>query len=344
MNLSARYRTRTLDVIIYPGFKAIEAVATVHIFDDANARLVAAGFPPVYDMKLVAPQPGAVASDTLVSLNVEKRLSALALPDTAIIVGARDIQSAIARTPELVEWCRAAAPRLVRTVGLCSGSFFLAEAQLLDGKRATTHWTVTSLMARRYPAVRVEEDSIYVKDGAVWTSAGASAGMDLALAMIEEDLGRDIALSVARDLVIYLKRSGGQSQFSIHLSSQMTDHPIVRRIQEWVLSGLDREFSIADLAKRAAMSERNFSRVFARETGHGPAEFIEIARVEMARRLLEDRELPIKTIALRSGFRSDDHMRRAFQRRCGVAPKEYQERFARTGANEMHCTLEHEIS
>jgi transcriptional regulator GlxA family with amidase domain len=153
--------------------------------------------------------------------------------------------------------------------------------------------------------------------------------------MIEEDLGRDIALAVARDLVVYLKRPGGQSQFSVHLNSQMTDNPTIRTVQEWILTTLNGEFTIADLASRVAMSERNFARVFAKETGHGPAEFIEIARVEFARRLLEEPNLPIKAVASRSGFRSDDHMRRAFRRRCGVSPGEYRERFAGTGVTDQ---------
>ncbi|CAB3800525.1 HTH-type transcriptional regulator CdhR [Paraburkholderia ultramafica] len=331
MDLSLRYRPRTLDVVIYPGFKAIEAVATIHVFDDANARLAAAGHPPVYDMRITAPNAGSVKSHTLVSLEAHKALSTLALPDIAVVVGAPDIERALVDTPSIVDWCRSAAPRIGRMVGLCSGSFFLAEAGILSGRRATTHWSVAALLRKRYPDVRVQPDSIFVRDDELWTSAGVSSGMDLALAMIEEDLGRDIALAVARDLVVYLKRPGGQSQFSVHLNSQMTDHPTIRSVQEWILTTLYSEFTIADLARRAAMSERNFARVFAKETGHGPAEFIEIARVELARRLLEEQNLPIKTVAARSGFRSDDLMRRAFQRRCGVAPREYRERFAGTG-------------
>jgi transcriptional regulator GlxA family with amidase domain len=335
MDLSLRYRPRTLDVVIYPGFKAIEAVATIHVFDDANTRLVAAGHPPVYDIRVAAPNAGSVKSHTLVSLEAHKALTTLALPDIAVVVGAPDIERALVDSPSIVEWCRSASPRIGRMVGLCSGSFFLAEAGILDGRRATTHWSVAALMRKRYPAVRVEPDSIFVRDEGVWTSAGVSSGLDLALAMIEEDLGRDIALAVARDLVVYLKRPGGQSQFSVHLNSQMTDNPTIRTVQEWILTTLNGEFTIADLASRVAMSERNFARVFAKETGHGPAEFIEIARVEFARRLLEEPNLPIKAVASRSGFRSDDHMRRAFRRRCGVSPGEYRERFAGTGVTDQ---------
>jgi transcriptional regulator GlxA family with amidase domain len=331
MDLSTRCRLRTVDVIIYPGFKAIEAVGTVHVFDYANARLQRSGLPRVYDIQIAAPVAGFVKSDTMIVLEARKALSTLSIPDIAVVVGARNIECILADTPMLVDWCRTVSTRVTRMVGMCSGSFFLAEAGLLDGKRATTHWSVAQVLQSRYPSVKVEPDSIFVRDGIMWTSAGVTAGMDLALAMVEEDLGRDVALAVARDLVIYLKRPGGQSQFSVHLSSQMTCNPTIRGIQEWILASLERNFTIGELAVRAAMSERNFARVFARETGHGPAEFVEIARVEMARRLLEEHDLPMKIVAARSGFRSDSHMRRAFQRRCGVTPGAYRDRFAGTG-------------
>lgn len=182
--------------------------------------------------------------------------------------------------------------------------------------------------------MKVEPDAIFVREGNVWTSAGVTAGLDLALAMVEEDLGREIALAVARDLVIYLKRPGGQSQFSVYLASQMTAHASIRDIQDWILNALDARLSIAQLARRAAMSERNFIRVFVRETGYRPAEFIEIARLEKARRLLEQEALPLKTVAVRSGFRSDDQLRRVFMRRLGVTPGAYRERFSGTGVRE----------
>ncbi|CAE6911160.1 HTH-type transcriptional regulator CdhR [Paraburkholderia domus] len=334
MDLSVRCRVRTVDVVVYPGFKAIEAVGTVHVFDYANAHLRNAGQPPVYDIQIAAPEAGFVRSDTLIVLEAQKALNSLSLPDIAIVVGAREIERVLAETPTLVDWCQAVSPRVSRMVGMCSGSFFLAEAGLLNGRRATTHWSVARLLQQRYPAVIVESDSIFIRDGAIWTSAGVTAGMDMALAMVEEDLGREIALAVARDLVVYLKRPGGQSQFSVSLNSQMTAHPTIRRVQEWILASLDRDVTIGELARRAVMSERNFARVFVRETGHRPAEFVEIARVEMARRLLEEGDLPMKAVAACSGFHSDDQMRRAFQRRCGVTPGAYRLRFAGTGVTE----------
>lgn len=321
----------TVDIVIYPGFKAIEAVGPINVFDYANTQLAALQRPPAYDLRIVSTTTGFIQSDTLVALPATKTLSMFSPPDIAIIVGARQIEKALGDAPEIVDWIRRVSHRLVRLISLCSGSFFLAEAGVLDHKRAATHWSVSELLQRRYPRVTVDPDAIFIKEGPIWTSAGVTAGIDLALAMVEEDLGRDIALAVARDLVIYLKRPGGQSQFSVHLSSQMTNHPTIRELQDWILRNLDRKLAIPELAKRVAMSERNFTRLFTRETGHAPAEFIEIARFESARRLLEDVDLPLKSIAARSGFSSDDHMRRVFQRRFGVTPSAYRERFGTTG-------------
>ena len=331
MDVSDRYRLKTVDIVIDPGFKAIEAVGTIHVFDYANTHLARAGHPPAYALEIAAPAAGIVRSDTLITLEASKSLSRAGAPDIAVVVGARDIGRALSETPELVDWCRAMGDQPARMVGMCSGSFFLAEAGVLDGLRAATRWSVAVLLRERYPAVKVELDAIFVREGRIWTSAGVTAGVDLALAIVEEDLGRDLALSVARDLVVYLKRPGGQSQFSVHLNSQMTGHSAIRAVQEWVLKLPDQELTIPELARRAAMSERNFARVFARETGHGPAEFIEIARVELARRLLEEGDLPLKTVAARSGFGTDDRLRRAFHRRCGITPRAYRERFAGTG-------------
>ncbi|AOJ11111.1 GlxA family transcriptional regulator [Burkholderia mayonis] len=333
--ISPRHRTTTIDVVIYPGFKAIEAVGVINVFDYANARLAAAGHAPVYDLQIAAPAKGAVKSDTLIVLEATKAIDTLAVPDTAIVVGARDIERALRDTSMLVGWCRDVSGRIGRMVGLCSGCFFLAESGMLDGRRATTHWSVATMLQVRYPAVKVEPDAIFVREGNVWTSAGVTAGLDLALAMVEEDLGREIALAVARDLVIYLKRPGGQSQFSVYLASQMTAHASIRDVQDWILNSLDERLTVAQLAKRAAMSERNFIRVFVRETGYRPAEFIEIARLEKARRMLEQEGLPLKTVAVRSGFHSDDQLRRVFVRRLGVTPGAYRERFSGTGVREL---------
>lgn len=321
----------TVDIIIYPGFKAIEAIAAINVLDYANARLRQLGFEPAYDLRLAAPEAGVVQSDTLVCLNATKALNSLAPPDIAVVVGARDITRAMASSPGIVAWCRANAGKVKCMIGLCSGSFFLAEAGALHGRRAATHWSVAELMRQRYPGVSVDADAIFVRDAHVWTSAGVTAVFDLMLAMVEEDLGRDIALSVARDLVVYLRRPGGQSQFSEHLRSQMTTHPTVRDVEDYIHRSPKADLSVEALAARALMSARNFSRVFLRETGRTPSEYVEGVRTNVARRLLEDGDQPMKWIASESGFGSEARLRQVFQRRLNVTPGAYRERFASTG-------------
>lgn len=325
-------RTQAVDIIVYPGFKALEAIGPLKVFDYANSHLASRGQQHGYQVCIAAARTGMVTSDTIMALQATKKINPLALPDLAIVVGAHQIETALLRAPEIVEWVSAVQRRIVRLVGLCTGSFFLAEAGALDGKCATTHWASAARLQARYPAVKVDADAIFVKADNIWTSAGVTAGIDLALAIVEEDFGRDLALAVARDLVVYLKRPGGQSQFSIYLSSQMTSHPKVRDLQDWILAHLADELNTPVLARRLAMSERNFNRVFLRETTRTPAQFIETARFELARRLLEDNPAPLKSIAAHTGFGTEERMRRVFQRRLGLTPREYGERFSRTSA------------
>lgn len=327
MDTQKLYKLQHVNVVIYPGFKALEAVGTISVFEYANAKLATLGLPPAYDVQLCAPEAGMIRSDTKIVLEAPRSLNSMLLPDVALIVGARDIDQALAEQSSLVQWCQMAASRNTTLLGVCSGAFFLAEAGLLDRRKATTHWSVSRKLSERYPRIEVVEDAIFIHDDRIWTSAGVTAVLDLTLAYVEKDLGRDIALSVARDLVVYLKRPGGQSQFSEHLNSQMTQHSGVRKLQEWILTNLHLDLSHDDLSARAAMSPRNFGRVFVREVGCSPTTFIERARVELARRLLEDGKVPLKLIATRCGFRSDDQFRRVFQKHCGITPKAYQERF-----------------
>lgn len=325
-----QYKLRTVDIIVYPGFKALEAIGPLKVFDYANSCLQQRALTGGYAVAIASTKIGMIASDTLMSLHATKAISLLALPDLALIVGAHDIETVLQGSPEIVEWVASAAPKMERLVALCTGSFFLAEGGALNGRRATTHWNFAERLRTRYPGIKVDADAIFIRDGNIWTSAGVTAGMDLALAIVEEDFGREIALEVARDLVIYLKRPGGQSQFSVHLSSQMTSHPTIRELQSWILSHLDDDLHIPKLAARVAMSERNFARVFHRETAESPADFIERARFEVARRLLEENKSPLKLISLKTGFRTEEKMRRVFQKKIGVTPKVYRERFSTT--------------
>nr|WP_315233929.1 helix-turn-helix domain-containing protein [uncultured Albidiferax sp.] len=319
--------TRRVDVVVYPGFKAIEAIGAMSVFEYANLHLTQQGRPPGYQLHIVSVAAGPVASDTHMQLQAAAALRTDELAHTAIIVGARQIETALAANTAIVDWAAAVAPRIERLVALCSGSFFLAAAGVLDGLTATTHWSVAALLKEKFPAVQVQADAIYLRSGRLWTSAGVTAGIDLALALVEDDHGRGLALQVARDLVVYLKRPGGQSQFSMHLNSQNTSHPGIRATQEWLLSNLSLPLDVSVLAGRAAMSERNFRRVFAKEVGSSPLQFIESARLEAGRRLLEEGDLPLKSIAGRIGFASEQSLRKLFMKRLGVGPQAYRERF-----------------
>ncbi len=248
--------------------------------------------------------------------------------DTLLVVGGEDGEGAVgALDPAALAWLREWAPRVRRLGAVCTGVFALAAAGLLDGRRVVTHWRWCDRLARDYPAVRVDAEPIYVRDGGVYTSAGVTAGMDLALALVEEDHGAAVALRVARELVLFLRRPGGQSQFSPTLARQGTDRRPLRDLHAWILDNLDRTLDGETLARQAAMSPRHFARVFAREVGTTPARYVEEARVGAARQQLEGTDASIADIATACGFGSADVMRRSFLRLLRVTPQEYRTRF-----------------
>lgn len=230
--------------------------------------------------------------------------------------------------PELTRWIAEVAPNTRRIVGICTGGIVIARAGLLSGRRATTHWAYADHFSRRFPDISVNSDSIYIQEGKVYTSAGAMASMDLTLALVEEDFGPELARTVARFLVIFLKRPGGQSQFSAQLQSQFAQREPIRELQGWIFDHLDADLSVDALADRTGMSPRNFRRVFAHEVGVTPAKYVEQARVEGARRMLEETSEGTETIAVACGFSSAEQMRLAFTRSIGIAPSSYRDRFA----------------
>jgi transcriptional regulator GlxA family with amidase domain len=232
-----------------------------------------------------------------------------------------------------LRWIRRQAGWVRRLASVCTGTFFLAEAGLLEGLRATTHWASCAQLAREFPGVRVEPDTIFVREGSIYTTAGVTAGMDLALAMVEEDHGREVALAVARALVMFLQRPGGQAQFSAQLAVQLAEHEPLRDLQAYILDHPRADLSVATLARRVAMSPRNFARVFTREVGATPARFVTSVRVETARRLLEDSAENLEAIGTRSGLGTPESMRRAFLRSLGIPPSQYRERFNRHSPN-----------
>jgi transcriptional regulator GlxA family with amidase domain len=251
--------------------------------------------------------------------------------DTIVVAGGAGARMVRGDDPA-VAWLRRAAPRARRVTSVCTGAFALAQAGLLDGRRATTHWAWCAGLARAFPTTAVEPDPIYVRDGDVWTSAGVTAGMDLTLALVEEDLGAEVALEVARWLVVFLKRPGGQAQFSAGLAAQShaAARAPLRELAVWMNDNLDADLSVAALAARACLSERHFARAWRAETGETPAASVEVLRVERARALLED-GCAVDVVARACGFASAEVLRRVFHRRLGVAPSAYRERF-RTAA------------
>src|SRR5215470_7778174 len=241
-------------------------------------------------------------------------------------VGTRSV-----RDPALSSWLRTMAGKVRRLGAVCAASFLLAEAGLLDGRRATAHWKFGRELAARHPRVCVEHNPLWVKDGNIYTSAGLSAGIDLALAWVEEDCGAGLAHEAARELVLFLRRPGGQPQVSVSLASQASEMTSIRELQIWIAERLERRLSVEDLADRMAMSVRNFERVFTREVGTTPSQYVLQARVEAARRQLERTGSALKVVAASAGFGSVDLMRRAFVRLLGITPRRYRELAARSG-------------
>ena len=227
--------------------------------------------------------------------------------------------------------------RVRRLASVCTGAFLLAESGLLDGRRATTHWNYCNQFARDYPSVTVEPDKIFIRDNFIFTSGGITSGIDLALAMLEDDLGPELALFVARFLVVFLKRPGGQSQFSAYMTSESANHPDLRSLQAWIMTHLVEDLQVEALAERVAMSPRNFARLFLTETGMTPAKFVEMARIDAARHYLGSTELSIEAVADKAGFKDPERMRRAFIRQIGVNPQNYRDRFGRRIPAEFHA-------
>lgn len=320
---------RAVAILTFDGAQSLDVTGPLEAFAQAIECMRKRGEAAPYTIEVLAERPGPVRTMSGLRIVADRAYARVRGGIDTLIVSGGDI-GPMAADVRLHRWLHAMVPRTRRLASVCSGSFILAEAGLLDGKRATTHWLGMRLFQRRYPQVQVDQDAIFVRDGNIATSAGVTAGIDMALALIEEDLGRAIALDVARRLVVFLKRPGGQSQFSGHLAAQGLNGTGLRDLPEWILAHLDQDLSVEYLAARAAMSPRNFARVFRRESGLTPGKYVERARVDAARRLLEDGTETLETIATRCGFGSGEHMRRTFRRHVGVVPIDYRRRF-RTG-------------
>jgi transcriptional regulator GlxA family with amidase domain len=317
---------RRVVIVTFPDAQVLDVTGPAEVFSVAG-RL---GAEPGYEVVVASPSGGPVATTSGVELSA-RPLRSVRDVDTLVVAGGVGTRAAV-RDRALVEGVRRLAARSRRVTSVCTGAFVLAEAGLLDGRRATTHWASAGALARRHPAVTVDPSPIFVRDGDVWTSAGVTAGMDLALTLVADDHGPELARSVARWLVLYLQRPGGQAQFSAQLAAQTAERQPLRELQAWIPDHLDQDLSVPALARRSAMSERNFARAFRRETGMTPAAYIEGARVERARIALETGDLPVDRVARQVGFGTAETMRRAFGRRLGVSPMDYRSRFRRQAA------------
>jgi transcriptional regulator GlxA family with amidase domain len=316
---------RRVEVLAFPDVQLLDVAGPLQVFTAANEQAARVGAPAPYAICVVAPDGMQIRATSGLTFATDPLPEPAGPLDTLIIAGGQGVMPA-AEDPRLVDWLRARAGAARRTASVCTGAFLLAAAGLLDRRRAVTHWEYCDLLGRRYPAVTVDPDPIFVHDGPIWTSAGVTAGIDLSLALVEEDLGRAIALGVARHLVVFLKRPGGQAQFSAALSLQSADDRFADlhgRLREH----LDEDLSLARLAAFAGMSERTFLRRYRDATGLTPARAIERLRVEAARQLLAETRLPAKRIAARCGFGSEETMRRSFVKLQGVSPQDYRRRF-----------------
>ena len=323
---------RRIAILLYPEVQSLDVTGPLEVFAGADTALAArrrrGQGPPVpgYEVFTVG-RRGATRSSSGLTIVPERELADVppAL-DTLIVPGGGGHRRA-EQDEQLLEWIARTSATARRTVSVCTGAFLLARAGLLEGRRATTHWASAERLAAAHPGVEVDPDPIYIRDGAVWTSAGVTAGMDLALALVEEDHDRELALTIARHLVLFLRRPGSQSQFSATLVSQQPEREPLREIQRSVLEEPAAEHTVEAMAGRAHMSPRHFARAFRAETGITPARYVERVRLEAARRLLEDTSLAISAVAAGAGFPSAEAMRRAFVRSLGVSPAEYRRRF-----------------
>lgn len=317
--------TRRVLVVAFPGLQPLDVVGPHEVFATAD-RLAGGG---AYDLTLASPDGRPVAAESGLRLCTDPLPAAGTRLDTLVLPGGSGVHRATA-DPALVAWVRATAPRCRRVATVCTGTFLGAAAGLLEGRRVTTHWARAERLAAEYPGLEVDPDPIYVHDGRYWTSAGVTAGIDLALAMVEEDHGAELAQTVARWLVMFLHRPGGQTQFAAPVWVPRAERSAVRDVQTAVERDPSGDHSVPAMAAGAAMSTRHFTRVFTAETGETPGRFVERVRLEAARRQLETTAATLDVVAARCGLGTAETLRRIFTRRLGVTPDAYRRRFRTT--------------
>ncbi|WP_326701068.1 GlxA family transcriptional regulator [Streptomyces sp. NBC_01754] len=312
-------KQHTVLVVLFDGVQSLDVSGPMEVFAGASR------FPDaVYELRTASLGGAPVRCTNGLTLVPDGALEDAVVPDMLLVPGGQGTRDP---DPALIDWLRAHAPDPDRLLSVCSGALLLARAGQLDGHRVTTHWALCDRLARNHPAVEVDPDPVFVRDGRLSTSAGVTAGIDLALALVEEDHGRDVALAVARHLVVFLRRPGNQAQFSAQLTAQTAVRAPLRDVQQWITEHPDADLSVEALAARARLSPRHFARAFRAETGLTPGRYVERVRLEQARRLLEDTADGVAGISRASGYGTPEAMRRAFVKALGTAPAEYRRRF-----------------
>jgi len=325
---------RTVLMVLFEDVQSLDVTGPLEVFTGANAWRASRGEDPAYEVRTASLGGRAVrtSSGLRVIPDSDLRDYRPARPDLLIVPGGEGSRRP---DPELTGWLRAHGRQAGRLVSVCTGAFLLAAAGLLDGRRVTTHWFYCAALAAKYPELNVEADPIFVRDGNVATSAGVTAGIDLALALVEDDLGRDAALDIARHLVVFLRRPGNQAQFSAQLAGQLASREPLRDVQRWIAEHPAADLSVETLASQASLSPRQFARAFAAEVGMPPGRYVDRVRLETARRRLEDTGDGIEQTARSCGYGTPEAMRRAFVRALGVSPGEYRRRFHPAPASQL---------
>lgn len=318
-----RMERTTVAILAFEGMQALDLVGPHEVFTGANDALGG----DAYDVRVVSERGGPIDCSSGLTIGSSPWSGLRATPHTLIVPGGPATRRLGPDSPE-VRWLAAAGSDVDRLAAVCTGAFLGACAGLLDGVRVTTHWRYADALQRRYPALRVDGDRIFIRDGRRWTSAGVTAGIDLALAMVEADHGSDVAQVVARDLVMFLRRPGGQTQFATPVWTERASDPPVLAVQQHIDTNPGDDLTLARLAARAGMSERHFARLFSRQVGVSPARYVERVRIEAARRRLERDGATTAAVARECGFGTAETLRRAFHRTLGVGPDDYRRRFA----------------
>jgi len=315
----------TLLVVLFDDVQSLDVTGPVEVFAGAETC-----HPGAYRIITASLDGAPVRTSSGLTLVPDHALAEAPMPHTLLVPGGQGTRSP---DPRLVDWLREHGRRPRRLVSVCTGAALLARAGLLDGRRATTHWAYCETLARHHPEIDVDPDPIYVRDGRVATSAGVTSGIDLALALVEEDLGRETALTIARHLVVFLRRPGNQAQFSAQLAAQTARREPLREVQQWITEHPGDDLTVESLAARARLSPRHFARAFQVETGLSPGRYVDLVRLEHARRLLEDTADGVEEISRASGYGTPESMRRAFVKALGTAPAEYRRRFRPAAAH-----------